>query len=96
MKLKQGESYLWLLLFVWAAIGAAALISVAVTGSLEFGVLALPAFIIILTLWELWSGVALDSWWRASHPRGTGSYYGLIAWQLFVATAFTCAWLTFK
>jgi hypothetical protein len=89
MKLKQGESYLWLLPIVWAAMAGIAIVSVAATGSLEYFVLAIPGFVILFTLYEIWSGVALDSWWRASHPKGTGSYYGLIAWQLFVSIAFT-------
>jgi hypothetical protein len=96
MKLKQNESYLWLLPLVWAALGVAVLIITRATGDLEWGVLGVPAVIVMLTLYEIWSGVALDSYWRASHARGTGSYYGLIAWQLFIAAAFMVGWLVIE
>jgi hypothetical protein len=95
-KLKQGKSYLWALPFVWGGMALSALASVATTGNLEWGVRAVPFAIVAFTVFEIWSGVALDSWWHASHPRGTAPYYGLIAWQLFVSAAFTYALMTFK
>lgn len=96
MKFKQGESYLWLFPWVLAAIGIAVIAIRVISGRSDLGALAFPGLIVGITIFEIWSGVALDSWWRASHPRGTASYYGLIAWQLFVAAAFTFAFLTIK
>lgn len=96
MKLRHGESYLWLLPLAWGATAVLAVPIAALTGNLQNGVLAFPACVVLFTLYEIWSGVALDSWWRASHPRGTGAYYGLIVWQLCAPVVFTIFFLSIE
>jgi hypothetical protein len=57
-------------------------------GHEKWGLLNLPAFLAFLLLCELRSGVALDSWWKASHLKGTWQYRGLIAWHSLATALF--------
>lgn len=81
MRFEQGKSYLWLfpifgILFLVGSALCSAL------GDSSWGVLTMPAFIAFLVLGELRSRIALDSWWRASHPRGSWRYQAMAAWHI--------------
>jgi hypothetical protein len=84
----QGRSYVWIF-FVWAAF----FVGVGVLGAnLRFAIASMPAVIGSLLAGEVVSGVALDSWWRATYPKGCWQYTALIAWHtlafiLFLAVA---------
>jgi hypothetical protein len=52
-------------------------------GNTTLAVLSLPVLIGGILVCELQSGVALDSWWRAEHERGTGQYSILVTWHAF-------------
>ena len=81
-QLQVGKSYLWgfpvFVVFFIACIAIAASF-----GHFHLGIVAMPAFAIVMLSSELRSGVALDSWWRATYPKGTWQYRALIGWQLF-------------
>jgi hypothetical protein len=79
-RLKLGRSYAWwfpVLLAIF--LGGCALCDY--LGIRQWGALTLPVFVALLLSCQLRSGVALDSWWRASHPKGTWQYRALIAWE---------------
>jgi hypothetical protein len=52
----------------------------------------MPAFIAILLLCELRSGVALDSWWRASYRKGDWQYRASLAWHTAGFGLFLAFW----
>lgn len=82
-KFQPGESYLWLFA-VFALIFVAAIVGVGVLAAV-----VLPTLMAVMLTCELRSGVALDSWWRASHPRGTWRYNVSITMHAVWAVAFT-------
>jgi hypothetical protein len=51
--------------------------------------IAVPATILLMLLSELWSGIALDSWWRASYPKGNWQYLAVLASQAVVFFIFS-------
>jgi hypothetical protein len=88
-KFELGKSYLGLFaIYIGLFLGAFPL-SALVTGRPNWGILIMPIFIAGMLVCELRSGVALDSWWRASHPRGTGTYQALVAWHSFAVVLFS-------
>jgi hypothetical protein len=58
-------------------------------GNPGWGILTLPGFIMSVLAVEIRSGVALDSWWRATYPRGTSRYRALLLWQAVVTVLAT-------
>jgi hypothetical protein len=44
--------------------------------------ITMPALVLILLALQLRSGIALDSWWVARHPKGTWQFRAMIAWQV--------------
>ncbi len=48
----------------------------------------MPACMAYILACELLSGIALDGWWRASHPKGTWQYRALITWHAAAAVFF--------
>jgi hypothetical protein len=82
LRLKYGRSYAWLFaIFVVVFLGGNALCSA--NGYRLWGVLTMPATITIVLLSELWSGVALNSMWRASYLKETDKwqYLAVLAWH---------------
>jgi hypothetical protein len=80
LRLEHGRSYLWLFpIYLVLFFGGFALCEA--VGHVSWGILTLPAFVAFLLLCELRSGVALDSWWRASHPKGSWQYRAMLAWH---------------
>ena len=80
LRLHYGRSYLWLfLIFMTVFFGGFALCDA--FGRMNWGFITMPAFLAFLLLCELWSGVALDSWWRASYLKGGWQYRTMLAWQ---------------
>lgn len=78
IRFKQGRSYLWLLpIFVILFFGSAMLL-----GSPAWAALMLPLFGAILLVSEWRSGIALDSFMRATHLKGSWQYRALFAWQV--------------
>ncbi len=66
-------------------------------GTPQFAIVLLPAVMLIVLSSELRSGVALDSWWRASYRKGDWQYGALIVWHtigLIVFLGMTCAFTT--
>jgi hypothetical protein len=84
---QQGRSYMWLFFaFVAFFLGGNALCYA--YGHQRWGSALLPAIVALVTVGEFFSGVALDSWWRASYPRGTENYWlALVLQTLFVAAS---------
>ena len=85
LKLVHGRSYIWLFpVYLVLFFGCVALC--VANGHENWGMLFLPVFAAFLLLCELWSGVALDSWWRATHLKGSWQYRAVLAWHtLFIA-----------
>jgi hypothetical protein len=82
VQFEQGKSYLWLFpIYVVIFFGGVAL-SEGVLGNGDWGILTMPAFVAFMLLCELRSGVALDSWWRAAHIKGSRKYRLIIAWHM--------------
>jgi hypothetical protein len=80
LHLEQGKSYRWLFaIYVVVFTGGVALCEA--LGNFSWGILTMPAFLTFVLLSELRSGIALDSWWRASHPKGSRQYQAVIAWH---------------
>jgi hypothetical protein len=81
LRLEYRRSYVWLFPIILVAF----VLVLAVCESLgvrEWAVLTLPTVLVLLLSCELRSGVALDSWWRASYLRGSWQYQAIVAWQL--------------
>jgi hypothetical protein len=76
MLLQQGRSYLWLF-----AVFAAPFLGSIAFGHERWGMPAMLLFLVFVLCSELRSQVALDSWWRATHSKGTARYYALITWH---------------
>ncbi|MEJ7639275.1 MAG: hypothetical protein WKF75_15190, partial [Singulisphaera sp.] len=80
--------YIWLFaIFTASFLGGNARFGL--VGHDGWGMLILPAFITLLTLCELWSGVALDSWWRARYLKGSEEYWVVLALQSVLAVVFS-------
>ena len=79
-KLKQCRSYLWLFP-VFCALFFGGFAVCGLLGNYKWGIVILPTFLAGLLSSEVSSGIALDSWWRASHPRGSWQYLALVAWH---------------
>jgi hypothetical protein len=93
LRLKLGRSYLWWFL-VFAAFWAGGMASWAFLGGRFWAVLTLPALMAFVLSCELRSGVALDSWWRASYVKGTWQYRALVAWHAIGLVVFLgLSWL---
>jgi hypothetical protein len=73
-KFEYGKSYFWLfgvffaVFFVWFCMPNP------FDGIKRFGALILPVFGAVLLINVLRSGVALDSWWRATYVKGGWQY----------------------
>ena len=65
---------------------AAFMMAVAALGNFRIGVnivvITMPAMVLALLALQLRSGIALDSWWVALHPKGTWQFWAIIAWQV--------------
>jgi hypothetical protein len=84
LNLKQGESYRWL---CFANVGlyiAATMVSVA-TKNFIWCAMTIHVCILYLVVCEVWSRVALDSWWVASYLQGTWQYRAMLAWHFAIA-----------
>ncbi|MFO0916963.1 MAG: hypothetical protein U0872_01445 [Planctomycetaceae bacterium] len=84
---KQGKSYVWLWLIFGGVFLGPGILCITL-GSIPWSVLTMPVCLAYLLTCELRSGIALDSWWRASYPRGTWQYRALIAWHAAAAVLF--------
>ena len=51
-------------------------------GHLGWGIITMLAFIVMVLSCELRSGVALDSWWKASYRTGDWQYRAIVAWHI--------------
>jgi hypothetical protein len=78
--LKHGRSYVWLFA-VFLALFLGGNVLCELVGHAGWGIITMPAFITLLVLCELWSGVALDSWWRASYLKGSRQYQAMLIWH---------------
>lgn len=82
MLFHQGKSYIWL----FGAFSAIWLAGFAICqfalSNLLWGVLTIPTFILFILVSEIRSGIALDSWWRATHPKGTYVYTAMLVWHM--------------
>lgn len=88
-RLKEGESYLVLLpLVLLLTLLLSALFSVL----FGLGLYAFPFMIVCLVVYQVWSGVALDSWWKAAYPKGTSGYRLILIWEIAVALFITIVW----
>jgi hypothetical protein len=80
VKLVHGRSYLWLfpifLILFFGGFGLGAM-----AGDMRWGALMMPAFVAFLLSCELRSGVAFDSWWRASYLKGSRQYQAMVIWH---------------
>ncbi len=93
MLLQHGKSYLWLFgVFAVCLIGGMAL-STAAAGNPRWAILAMPVLIVFILVSELRSEVALDSWWRATHPKGGWQYNAILGWH--VATILFFSWFAY-
>ncbi len=80
LKFKHGRSYIFIFaIFLVLFLGGSAICEA--VGYVNWGIITMPAFLTLLLLCELWSGVALDSWWRASYPKGCWQYQAILAWH---------------
>ncbi len=80
LKFKYGNSYVRIF-FIFLFLFICGFILCEAVGHLNWGILTLPAFLTLLFLCELRSGVALDSWWQASYLKGCWQYQAILAWQ---------------
>jgi hypothetical protein len=87
MRLEQGKSYLWLFP-IHLVLFAAGFGLCGAFGNATWGIVTMPLFIAFLMICELRSGIALDSWWRAAHPKGRWQYQAILAWQAFALVWF--------
>jgi hypothetical protein len=80
----QGRSYVWIF-FVWAEffVGAGVL-----GGNLRIAIASMPLVIGLMLAGEIVSGVALDSWWRATYSKGCWQYTALVAWHTLAFVLF--------
>lgn len=86
-RIEYGRSYIWLFaIFLIAFILGMLLCSA--FGCDKFGIVTIPAFLAILLSSELRSGVALDSWWRATYLKGSWQYRALTAWHAVALAVF--------
>ena len=87
IQLKRDSSYLWLFPIFVVIFVAAVATSILITGNPGWGFFVMPLWLVGSIALQAHSGIALDSWWRARHPKGTTMYTALIAWQVFGALA---------
>ncbi len=80
LKFEYGRSYLWLFP-IYAALFISGFALCEAVGHANWGILTLPAFLAFLLLCELGSGIALDSWWRDRHLKGSWQYRAILAWH---------------
>jgi hypothetical protein len=79
-RLEYGKSYIWAFpIYALLFVGGFALCNA--LGDVKWAILAMPAFVAPVLLCELRSGVALDSWWRASYRKGDWQYAAILAWH---------------
>lgn len=88
LRLEHGRSYLWLFA-VYLALFLGGLALCEALGHFAWGVVTMPAFLTFVLLCEFRSGVALDSWWRAVHLKGSWQYRALLAWHALGAVLFS-------
>ena len=83
LRLQQDESYLWLFLVYCALFALCAMGSFYNASSSVFTlpVLIAPVLIAYVLACEIWSGVALNSMWRAEYLRGSWQYRASLAWH---------------
>ena len=84
MRLNQNRSYiaiLWSYMAFFAASMVLCFVGFARVCFLIMGI-TMPALMLGLLALQIRSGIALDSWWVARHPKGTWQFSALIAWQL--------------
>jgi hypothetical protein len=87
IRFEHGKSYIWLFpIFAALFFGGFALGNAAFNNPNWF-IITMPLFVAFLLLGELRSGVALDSWWRATYPKGSWQYQALIAWHITAGIA---------
>ncbi len=80
LKLHAARSYLWLFA-VYAALFIGGCVLCEVFGHPNWGIITLPAFMTLLLVCELRSGLSLDSWWRASYRRDQWQYRATVAFH---------------
>jgi hypothetical protein len=74
MKLKLGQSYLWLC-FVLALFGLGCVaLSFVLLDNPVYGMAALPIIFTFLLFSQFRSKIAIDGLWKATHQRGTPMY----------------------
>jgi hypothetical protein len=89
------RSYIWLF-FAFATIFVLGGVACQILDRPHLDCLSMPVFGAFLLWSELRSGVALDSWWRASHPKGTRYFYPMIVWHFIgflLLTLFSCGFI---
>jgi membrane-bound ClpP family serine protease len=86
---QQGKSYLWMFPIFGVLFFGGVALCVQTVGNPGWGILTLPGFLMFVLGAEIRSGVALDSWWRATYPRGTSRYRALLLWQAVVTVLAT-------
>ncbi|MEM8946914.1 MAG: hypothetical protein AAGD11_17195 [Planctomycetota bacterium] len=79
MHLEIGKSYIWIF---WIFFGVFVVLTFASSElSIAIPACLLPFFMGFMLYSQIRSKVALDSWWRATHPAGTRTYTALIIWN---------------
>ena len=106
MRLVLGKSYIWIFwifVAVYIALGSGVAVFQAAHPESEcvavfIFIFSVPILIPIVTAFmlvlEIRSGIALDSYFQAKYPRGTGQYQALLAWHAFALIALT-VWAAF-
>ncbi len=92
-RIVPGRSYLWLF-FVLAPVHLS-FVYIGLARLREPWVVAMPmaTSLLWLVIAEVRSSVVLDSWWRATYPKGTWRYNAILAWHalgLVGCIAFVC------
>ncbi|MEQ8210612.1 MAG: hypothetical protein RH917_12350 [Lacipirellulaceae bacterium] len=82
MKLEIGKKYLWVF-FIYFSVFCMVLFLKALSDAIPLSLIAcsLPVFMAFLLYSQIRSGVALDSWWRATHPAGSIAFKAMIVWN---------------
>lgn len=84
---QHGRSCIWIF-FVYAVFFVAVGM---VGGNLRAVALSMPIVMGGILLVELHSGIALDSYWRAMHKKGTWQYTALVLWHTAATIVFSIA-----
>jgi len=89
VKFQPGNSYLWLFVVFAAGFMALLVASDRMPVAADLAAFTLPLMTGFLFLSEFRSGLVLDSWWRATYPKGTWQYKVGLTMRAIVTILFT-------